>query len=150
MCVSPVLYLHYCQCSMTCKLVLHCMYVCYHYCQRNMLTMLCVSSVLCLHYCQRRVLCLQVLCCVCTNASAVCCACKSYVVFTLLPVQCCVCTTASAVCCLCNSCVVFAQCTASAVCHVGATISPLIILFCYFYYFIILCLHYCQRSVLCV
>ena len=70
-------------------------------------------------------------------ASAVCCVCKSYVVFALLPAQsavCCVCTTASAVCCVCKSCVVFAllpvQC---AVCG-----SP------------VLCLHYCQHSVLCV
>ena len=38
-CVSPVLYLHYCQCSMTCKLVLYCMHVCLHYCQRSVLCM---------------------------------------------------------------------------------------------------------------
>ena len=37
MCVSPVLYLHYCQCSMKCKLVLSCMHVCLHYCQCSVL-----------------------------------------------------------------------------------------------------------------
>ena len=114
--------------------------------------------------------------------------CKSYVVFALLPAQCAVCVSAvlcshycqRSVLCVCNSCVI-AQCTASTVCHVGATISPpIIILFCYFYYFVfallpaqctvckscvvfallsvqgavcvsaVLCLHYCQCSVLCV
>ena len=91
------------------------------------------------------------------------CGCNSFVVFALLPVQCAVCfvcTTASAECrvykscvvfallpaqcAVCKSCAVFAQCTASAVCHAGATTSPLIIiLFCYSL------LHYYQRSVLC-
>ena len=122
MCVSLVLYLHYCQCSMTCKLVLYCMHMC-------------------LHYCQRSVLCMRVLDCVCTIASIVCCVCKFCVVFALLPAQGAVCvspvlccTTASAVCCVCKSCVVFpllaVQC---AVC-----VSP------------VLCFHYCQCSVLCV
>ena len=60
-----------------------------------------VTPVLCLQYCQRSVLCVYVLCCVRT--------------------------TASAVCCVCKSCIVFAQCTTSAVCLVGATTSPLII-----------------------
>ena len=111
----------------------------------------CVSPMWCLHYCQHRVPCLQVLYCVCTTASTVCCVCKSYVVFALLPAQgamfaipmlclhycqrrvpclqvlCCVRTNASAVCCVRNSCVLFAQCTVSAVCRAGATISPLII-----------------------
>ena len=68
MCVSLVLYLHYYQCSMTCKLVLYCMHVC-------------------LHYCQCSVLCVWVLYCVCTTASIVCCVCKSCVLFALLPVQ---------------------------------------------------------------
>ena len=91
-----------------------------------------VCCVLCLHYCQLSVLCvspalwllnvlsvqfamwglwqLQVFLLLfyftifyCTTASAVCCVCKSCVVFALLPAQCavfCVCTTASAVCCM--------------------------------------------------
>ena len=70
-----------------------------------------------------------------------CAVCKSCVVFVLLPAQCDVCyacTTASAVCRVCNSCVVFTQCTASAVCRAGATISPLIILFCDFLLFLLI------------
>ena len=35
-------------------------------------------------------------------------------------------------CCVCKSYVVFAQCTASAVCHAGATTSPLIIILLFF------------------
>ena len=74
-----------------------------------------------------------------------CCVCKSCIVFALLPVQCDVCV--SPVLCLdyCHrsvlcedynkSFVVFAQCTGSSVCRAGAVRSPLIILFCYFYYF---------------
>ena len=85
------------------------------------------------------------------------------------------CTTASTVCCACKSYVVFAQCTASTVCRAGAT-TVLLLLF-YFAIFYcttvcfacksyvvfallpvhgtvcvstVLCLHYCQRSVLCV
>ena len=81
MCVKPVLYLHYCQCSMTCKLVLYCVHVY-------------------LHYCQRSVLCMRVLYCVYTTASIVCCMCKSCVVFALLPAQCAVCV--SPVLCLLN------------------------------------------------
>ena len=77
----------------------------------------CMSFV----YCQYRRLCEQV----------VHCGCNSCVVFALMPAQCAVCcvyTTASAICYVCKSCVVFAQCTASTVCHVGATTSPLIII----------------------
>ena len=65
-----------------------------------------------------------------------CCVCKSHVVFVLLPAQCAVCVSPVlyshycqlSVLCVCKSCVVFAQCTASAVCHTGATTSPLIII----------------------
>ena len=73
----------------------------------------------------------------CTTASAVCCVCKSCVVFALPPAQCavcCNCTTANTVCCVCKSYVVFALLPAQcAVC-----VSPM------------LCLHYCRHSVLCV
>ena len=84
----------------------------------------------------------------CATASAVCCVCKSCVVFALLPAQCAQCAVCvSPVLCLhycqrsvlCEdynkSFVVFAQCTASAVCRAGATISPLIIIL--FFYFLL-------------
>ena len=110
----------------------------------------CKSHTACVHYCQRSVLG------------------KSCFVHALLPVQCatrvlflCVCTTASAVCGLSPVlCMHYCQCsvllsvvflclpycqrsvlllsTTSAVCHVGATISPLFfnIIFNFFYYFL--------------
>ena len=71
----------------------------------------CVSPVLCLNYCQHNVLCVNPVLCL----------------HYILPAQ----------CAMCKSCVVFAQCTASTVCHVGAMISPLIIiLFCNFLLFL--------------
>ena len=89
MCFSPVLYLHYCQPLVMSVLVLY--YTNVH-----------------LHYCQHSVLSMRVRYCVCTTASAVCCVCKSCIVFALLPAQC------------------------------AVYVSP------------VLCLHYCQRSMLCV
>ena len=128
MCVKPVLYLHYCQCSMTCKLVLYCMH-------------------LYLHYCQRSVLCMRVLYCVYITASIVYCVCKSCVVFALLPTQCAVRVSPvlclhyrqrSVLCCvspvLCKSCVVYALLPMQCAVRVSS----------------VLCLHYFQRSVLCV
>ena len=176
MCVRPVLYLHYCQCSMTCKLVLYCMHVY-------------------LHYCQRSVLCMRVLYCVYTTANIVCYVCKSCVVFALLPAQYVVCvspvlcllnvlpaqfavrglrqvllllfyfaifcTTASAVCCVCKSCVAFALlpvqcavCVSPVFCLLNVLpaqfavlgLRQVLLLLFYFAFF----LHYCQRNVLCV
>ena len=97
----------------------------------------CVSSV----YCQRSFPCwgydkssyyyfilLFLLFCVCTTAIAVCCVCKSCVVFTLLPAQC-----ATYVC---KSYVVFALLPVQL--QGTVFVSP------------VLCLHYCQSRVLCV
>ena len=58
--------------------------------------------------------------CVCTTASAVCCVCKSCVVFALLPAQCAVCVSPvlclhycqHSVLCVCKFCVMFALLTA--------------------------------------
>ena len=61
-----------------------------------------------------------------------CFACKSYVVFALLPAQCAVCCIAlllPAQCAVCKSCAVFPQCTASEVCNAGAMKSPLTIFY---------------------
>ena len=85
MCVRPVLYLHYCQCSGTCKLVLYCMHVYLHYCQCSVL---CMRVLYCVYTTASIVCCVYILCCVCTTASAVCSVCKSCVVFALLPMQC--------------------------------------------------------------
>ena len=98
---------------------------------------MCISPVLCLHYCQHSVLCVLILYYVCTTTSAESCVCKSFIVFALLPAQYAMCVNPVLYLhyCKCSvlcedydkTFVVFAQCTASAVCHAGATISPLII-----------------------
>ena len=83
-----------------------------------------------------------------------CCACKSYVVFALLPAQCAVCVSPVlclhycqySVLCVYVLCDVFAQCSASTFYHSGATTSPLIIII----LFCCILLHYCQHSVLCM
>ena len=159
--VSPVLCLHYCQCSVLCVVFA----LLPAQCAVHVSPVLCLLNVLPAQFAMRGYdkssyyyfILLFLLFCVCTTASAVCCVCKSYVVFALLPAQgavcispvlclhycqrrvlclqvlCCVSTTVSAVCCVCKCCVVFALLPAQcAVC-----VSPM------------LCLHYCQRSVLC-
>ena len=99
-----------------------------------------------------------ILSCVCTTASVVCCACKSYVVFALLPAQCAVCV--SAVLCLLN--VLPVQFAMRG--YNKSSYYYFILLFLLFYYFVfallpvqcavcvspVLCLHYCQRRVLCL
>ena len=118
MVVSPVLYLHHCQCSVMHVLVLYCTHVCLYTCVFALLPAqytVHVSSVLC----------------VCTTASTVCCVCefcivfallpaqfavcKSHIVFALLPVQYAVCKSSvvfallPAQCAVCvSSCIVFA------------------------------------------
>ena len=129
--VSHVLCLHYFQCSVLC--------VCRSYDVFALLPAqcaVCVSYVLCLHYCQHSVLCVQVLCCVCTITSTVCCV-------------------VSPVLCLLN--VLPAQ---FALWGLRQVLLLLLFLFCYLFALLpaqcvvcvspMLCLHYCQRSVLCV
>ena len=81
-CVSPVLYLHYCQPSVPC--VSPVLYL--HYCQCSESCM-CVSFVLYLHYCQRSMTCKLVLYCMHVHLHY-CCACEFCIVFALLPGQC--------------------------------------------------------------
>ena len=92
----------------------------------------CVSPVLCLHYCH------AAQCAVCVSPML----CLHYCQRSVLCVK---------------SCVVFVQFTASAVCRAGAMTSPLTIIYFAIFYCTtasavccVLCLHYCQCSVLCV
>ena len=121
--VSPVLCLHYCQPSVPCAI-------------RIISTLLpaqcvmCVSPVLYLNYCQHLVMSVLVLYCihVCLYY------CQHMYSVLSMRVQYCVYTTASAVCYPCEFSIVFTLLPAQFAIHASS----------------VLCLHYCQRSVLCV